>query len=394
MAGWVHMIIAPNRHTTEGVVIPLRDGDVAHLVRAIALAQHAAWRTSPNPTVGCVIVRAGTVVGEGVTRPPGGAHAEIVALERAGDRAHGANAYVTLAPCGHHGRTPPCVDALIAAGIDRVVIGIDDPHTVATGGVERLKRAGVTVTLLDGTHPVAAAISGQLADFLTVVTQERPHVTLKVAQTLGGSMQSSSGRWITSSKARRAVHRLRSQVDAVLVGAGTVLADDPQLTVRDLDNHTKGQPRAVVVDRRLRTPPSAAVARPNTLVLTATGHSHDQLASLRATGVTIVELPTAAHSGPLTRTTDANPTIRDAIATLVEFGISSVLAEPGPTLAQAMLDGGVVDRMVVHVADDATETYRCALDSQRLSTTLTRLGGIGPDVIIDHQIHHHYDNRE
>jgi diaminohydroxyphosphoribosylaminopyrimidine deaminase/5-amino-6-(5-phosphoribosylamino)uracil reductase len=202
------------------------------MARARALAGSARYRSSPNPWVGCVLVGAGgEVVGEGATAPAGGPHAEAVALARAGERARGATAYVTLEPCAHHGRTPPCADALVAAGVRRVVVAIEDPDPRVSGrGLARLRAAGVEVSLGTG----AAAAEGQLEPYLHHRRTGRPYVVLKLAGTLDGRLAAPDGssRWITGEAARRDAHLLRAASDAVLVGAGTVRADDPELTVR------------------------------------------------------------------------------------------------------------------------------------------------------------------
>jgi len=207
--------------------------DERHMARAIELGQGVRTTTSPNPWVGCVLVdRAGEVVGEGATAPPGGPHAEIGALAMALELARGATAYVTLEPCSHQGRTPPCTDALIRAGVARVVAGIRDPdRRVAGAGFRTLEAAGVTVS----SGVLAGAVSDQLRPYLVHRSTGRPFVVLKLAATLDGRTAAPDGssRWITGVEARRDVHRLRAESDAVLVGAGTVRSDDPALTVRD-----------------------------------------------------------------------------------------------------------------------------------------------------------------
>ncbi|MGD0873992.1 MAG: bifunctional diaminohydroxyphosphoribosylaminopyrimidine deaminase/5-amino-6-(5-phosphoribosylamino)uracil reductase RibD [Acidimicrobiales bacterium] len=207
--------------------------DERHMARAIEIAQSVRTRTSPNPWVGCVVVdSAGAVVGEGATAPPGGPHAEIGALGLAGDAARGATVYVTLEPCSHQGRTPPCTEALIRAGVTRVVAAVGDPDERVTGaGFVALEAAGVTVSR----GLLAAAVSDQLRPYLVHRSTGRPYVVLKLATTLDGRTAAADGssRWITGPEARRDVHRLRAESDAVLVGAGTVRHDDPELTVRD-----------------------------------------------------------------------------------------------------------------------------------------------------------------
>ncbi len=233
-------------------------GDAAHMRAALSLGRRGLGQTWPNPSVGCVIVRDGRVVARGVTQPGGRPHAEVVALTRAGEAARGATAYVSLEPCSHHGRTPPCADALIAAGVARVVVACGDPDPRVNGaGLARLRAAGVAVTEGVLTGEAEALQAG----FLTRVRLGRPMVTLKLATTLDGRIATSGGesQWITGPDARRAAHALRGAHDAVLAGIGTVLADDPALTCR-IDGYRRSQPVRVVLDRTLRTPLTATVA--------------------------------------------------------------------------------------------------------------------------------------
>lgn len=222
-----------DRHTLRAAP-PGAHGDVAHMQRAMDLAARVRASTAPNPWVGCVLVGAdGTVVGEGATSPPGGPHAEAVALGRAGATARGATAYVTLEPCAHHGRTPPCAQALVEAGVSRVVLGVRDPDPLVAGAGEAILRgAGVQVEVGVG----ARAVTEQLAPYLHHRCHGRPWVVLKLAATLDGRTAAPDGssRWITGPAARADGHRLRAESGAVLVGAGTVRADDPALTVRDV----------------------------------------------------------------------------------------------------------------------------------------------------------------
>src|SRR5690349_6960584 len=227
------------------------------MARARELGTSVLGSTSPNPPVGAVVLAAdGTVAGEGATAPPGGPHAEVRALAQAGERARGGTAVVTLEPCAHTGRTGPCADALVAAGIARVVVAVPEPTELAGGGAGRLRDAGVEVVL--GVQREAAE-EGALAAWLTGVRRRRPQVIWKVAATLDGRVAAADGssRWITGEQARAAVHRLRATCDAVVVGSGTALADDPQLTVRGVE--VVRQPLRVVVDRRGRLPSSARV---------------------------------------------------------------------------------------------------------------------------------------
>lgn len=347
--------------------------DERHAVaRAIALAEQVRHTTAPNPAVGCTLLRDGQIVGEGATRPPGGHHAEAAALLDAGDRAIGATACVTLEPCAHVGRTPPCATALADAGVVRVVYAHADPNALAAGGADLLRRRGVEVVGPEAVGPALhGAVAGQLEGFLRVATVGRPHVTLKLAQTADGQLHAADGRrWITGPTARRAVHRWRSAVDAVLVGSGTVLADDPRLDVRHLE--TPRQPRPVVLDRRLRTPPSAAVVERGALVLTADTAPAEARRALEAAGADVVAVPAGDASW-----------LAAALRQLAEHDVRSVLAEPGRTLADALLDAGLVDRVVLHVALDGGDDPRRAITSpagRQLVTT--RAGGAGEDLVL------------
>ncbi|TVP68565.1 MAG: bifunctional diaminohydroxyphosphoribosylaminopyrimidine deaminase/5-amino-6-(5-phosphoribosylamino)uracil reductase RibD [Nitriliruptor sp.] len=355
----------------------------AALARAWAVAAPHGPAVSPNPAVGCILLADGRVVAEGVTQPPPGPHAEVVALRAAGAAARGATAVVTLEPCAHHGRTPPCTEALIAAGVTRVVLAHPDPNPAATGGAARLRQAGVEVV-----GPLAAGdllrggVAGALEGFLSTVLRGRPHVTLKLARTADGQVTNPSGaRWVTGALARRAVHRWRAAVDGVLVGIGTVLADDPRLDVRDVD--TDRQPRAVVLDAQVRTPPTAQLVRPGTVVIAAApagagptvaqGRRADQLV---ARGVEVAWVPPAADR----RGVD----LPAALARLAELGIVSLLAEPGPTLAGALLDAALVDRLVLHVAVGLGDgPLAAALAPPPGAPWRTeRSGGAGPDAIV------------
>jgi len=224
--------------------------DVEHMGRAMELAATVRSATTPNPWVGAVLVIAdgSTVIGEGATAPPGGAHAEVAALRQAGDAARGATLYTTLEPCSHHGRTPPCIEAIVDAGVARVVVGVEDPDPQVAGrGLAALAAAGIDVTL----GVAADEVSDQLAPYLKHRTTGQPWVVLKMAASLDARTAAPDGtsRWITGDEARRDVHRLRARSDAVLVGAGTVRADDPQLTVRLGDGEERPQPLRVVLGR-------------------------------------------------------------------------------------------------------------------------------------------------
>jgi diaminohydroxyphosphoribosylaminopyrimidine deaminase/5-amino-6-(5-phosphoribosylamino)uracil reductase len=288
--------------------------------------------------VGCVLVRGGQVVGRGWTQPGGRPHAETEALARAGSAARGATAYVTLEPCSHHGRTPPCCDALIAAGVARVVVATGDPDPRVDGrGLARLRAAGIAVELgLLGQE--AAALN---AGFTRRITAGRPVVTLKLASTLDGRIATISGesRWITGPAARREAHALRARHDALLVGSGTVLADDPDLTCR-IPGMARAPIARVVADARLRTPlgtrlVQTARATPSWIV-TSRGHKPAELAPYQQAGVEILTVPRNRAGGL---------DLAALLAALAQRGVTRVLAEGGAGLAAGLLRAGLVDRL-------------------------------------------------
>ena len=311
---------------------------------ALALAARGLGNTWPNPSVGCVLVRDGQVVGRGWTQPGGRPHAETQALDRAGHQARGATAYVTLEPCSHYGRTPPCCDALIRAGVARVVVALRDPDARVDGrGLARLRAAGITVEEgLLGTE--AAALN---AGFIRRITQGLPLVTLKLAATLDGRIATATGesRWITGAEARRAVHALRARHDAVMVGSGTVLADDPDLTCR-IPGMDPATMLRVVADARLRTPPAAQLVRDArntpTWLLTGAGHRPSALAPYISAGVEVVAIRRAVK----TAEGGAGLQPRAMLAALAARGVTRVLVEGGAGLAAALLRTGLVDRIV------------------------------------------------
>lgn len=316
--------------------------------RALALAARARGETSPNPVVGCVVLDAGgDVAGEGYHAYAGGPHAEIVALRAAGDRARGGTLVVTLEPCDHQGRTGPCTRATAEAGVRRVVYAVDDPDPVAGGGARSLAAAGIDVErgLLR-----AKAEHGN-AEWLTYARLHRPHVTWKFAATLDGRSAAADGtsQWITGPEARRDVHRLRAACDAIVAGSGTVLADDPRLTVRDIGRapgapYGHDRPRAprvplrVVVDTRARTPLTARVLDASAPTLAAVAEDAD--AGALESRVAVVRLPRG----------DGGLDPAALLAVLADRQIVSVLLEGGPTLAGSFLAAGLVDRVVAYLA--------------------------------------------
>jgi diaminohydroxyphosphoribosylaminopyrimidine deaminase/5-amino-6-(5-phosphoribosylamino)uracil reductase len=331
--------------------------------RAIALAARGLGTTSPNPVVGCLLLDAeGEVVGEGFHAYAGGPHAEIVALAQAGQRAQGGTAVVTLEPCNHTGRTGPCSHALINAGVRRVVIAVDDPTPVAAGGATTLRAAGVNV---ETGMRRREAEEGNVA-WLTAVRRGRPYVTWKFAATLDGRSAAADGtsQWITSAPARSDVHVLRGTMDAIMVGVGTVIADDPQLTVRDLRDGTLAikQPLRVVVDSHGRTPEKARVcdvAAPTWIVTN------------REVG-----------AGP-----DGRVDLNALLGALFGRGIRSVLLEGGPTLAGSFLAQGLVDQVIGYVAPKLLGAGQAALVGAGVTTIgdafeldLTDIAQIGSDL--------------
>ena len=302
--------------------------------RALTVALRGRGTTAPNPMVGAVVVHDGRIVGEGFTQPPGGPHAEVMALRAAGPQARGATVYVTLEPCNATGRTPPCVDALLAAGVARVVYAAADPNPVMQGGAQRLAGAGVLVE---------AGVEAQRAldlnpAFFHRFASDRPFVTLKLARSIDGAI--ADGRriagWLTGAAARREVHRQRAEHDAVAVGVGTVLADDPQLTVR-VQPPPAAPPRRVVFDRTGRTPLTSALvrtARQVPVTIVAESLTADRQEAFAAAGVDLV---VAAGLAEQLRA------VRGA-------GVTSLYCEGGATLADALLAAGLVDRLVIFTA--------------------------------------------
>jgi diaminohydroxyphosphoribosylaminopyrimidine deaminase/5-amino-6-(5-phosphoribosylamino)uracil reductase len=310
--------------------------------RALCLAAEGVGRTSPNPMVGAVLVKDERVVGEGAHLRAGGPHAEVVALEAAGAAAEGATCYVTLEPCAHFGRTPPCADALVRAGVARVVAACRDPyHEVAGRGVARLQAAGVQVTV--GVREAEARALNRA--FFCAVTEGRPHVTLKAAMTLDGKIAAADGasRWITGEAARLEAHRLRFAADAVLVGVGTVLADDPRLTVRHAGLPPK-EPLRVVADSRLRTPPEARILSagdPTRVVLACVAPAPaGPAAALRARGAHVLELP--GDGGRVD--------LRALLGALRALDVIAVLVEGGGELGGALAEASLVDRVAFFLA--------------------------------------------
>ena len=315
--------------------------DRAWMQQAIALGARGTRAVRPNPKVGCAIVQGETVVGEGFHAVLGGPHAEAVALTQAGERARGATAYVTLEPCNHFGRTPPCAQALIAAGVARVVVGVRDPNRVAAGGVAALQAAGIAVET-----DVLVQEAADLAEvFLTGMRAQRSFVQLKMAVTADGRVAAEDGstRWITSAPARQLVHAMRADADAVLIGSGTALADDPALDCRDLPHPPEQLPLRVLLDRRLQLPLRSRLAQTATqatLLVTddAAQLETAQADALRERGVELLLVPPTADW------------LGEVLRTLYRRGVHHVLCEGGPTLATALWHAQLVDRLELLLA--------------------------------------------
>ncbi|MGH7262502.1 MAG: bifunctional diaminohydroxyphosphoribosylaminopyrimidine deaminase/5-amino-6-(5-phosphoribosylamino)uracil reductase RibD [Candidatus Rokuibacteriota bacterium] len=310
--------------------------------QALALAERARGLTSPNPLVGALVVQDGVVVGEGFHQTAGAPHAESLALAAAGEAVRGATLYVTLEPCVHQGRTPPCVPAIVEAGIRRVVAAVTDPNRRVSGaGLAALRQAGLEVSvgcLLEEARRLNRP-------FFTWITAGRPLVTLKVAMSLDGKIAGwdRSSRWITGDVARRETHRLRSQADAIAVGISTVLADDPELTVR-LEPAWPREPYRVVVDSHGRTPTTSrvlAAGRPaRTLIAVTESAPEDRLRALEASGAQVLRLPSR----------DGRVDLNALMADLARREVTALLLEGGGELNAGFLEAGLVDRVAVFVA--------------------------------------------
>lgn len=309
--------------------------------RALELAERGLGRTSPNPAVGSVVVREGVIVGEGYHRRAGEPHAERIALGNAGEAARGADIYVTLEPCCHHGRTPPCTDAIIAAGIERVIYAMEDPDPRCAGGGEAaLRAAGIEVEGGLLREDARNLLAGYIRHRLT----GRPLVTVKLAMSLDGRIATRTGdsQWISGEQSRRIVHDMRNRCDAVMVGVATVLADDPALTTRNIPDGRDAL--RVIVDSRARTPAEAQVVREEgdagCLIACTKSALPDRVRVLRDAGAEVLMLPERAGHVDLAALMDA----------LGERGALSVLIEGGGELVAGALEVGVVDRMMLFYA--------------------------------------------
>lgn len=318
--------------------------DEQYMKLALTLAEATLGQTGTNPSVGCVVVRGGRIVGMGAHLRQGEAHAEVHALDMAGAAAEGATVYVTLEPCSHHGRTPPCADRLVRERVKRVVVATLDPNPLVAGrGVERLKANGIDVEV----GVLEAEARAQHEVFFHTVATGRPFVAVKTAGTLDGRIAAPTGdsKWITNGASRAFVHALRQRHPAILVGVGTVLADDPKLTARGDDGAPRRDPVRVIVDSRLRTPPSAAAlaARDDgmapAILLTTAAAPREARAALEARGAVTID----CGDGP-------RVDLERGLAELFQRGFASVLVEGGGAVSGALLAAGLVDRVYAFVA--------------------------------------------
>ncbi|MEJ1990702.1 MAG: bifunctional diaminohydroxyphosphoribosylaminopyrimidine deaminase/5-amino-6-(5-phosphoribosylamino)uracil reductase RibD [Maritimibacter sp.] len=354
--------------------------DQRYMKLALALGRRGHGNTWPNPAVGCVIVQSGRIVGRGWTQPGGRPHAEVVALAQAGEAARRATAYVTLEPCSHHGKTPPCADALVAAGVARVVVALGDPDPRVNGqGIARLRAAGIEVV----TGVLEDQARRDQAGFLAKIEQKRPFVTLKLAISLDGRIATASGesQWITGPEARRHVHALRMRHDAVMVGAGTARADDPTLNVRDMG--AKHQPVRVVLSRHLDLPEGSNLSRTASDVPVWLVHGDRAEAARRAywqaAGAKLFEVPVSA----------GQVDVKSALEALAKAGLTRVFCEGGGGLAASLLEADLVDELIVFSAGIALGAEGwpalAALGISRLAEaprfTLAEVKAVGGDVM-------------
>lgn len=353
--------------------------DAEHMRRALALAQQGWGQTAPNPLVGAVVVRDGIVVGEGYHARYGEPHAEIVALKAAGDRARGSTMYVTLEPCNHFGKTPPCTEAILQARVKRVVIAAADPTALAGGGARHLADFGVEV---DFAVEEPAALELNAPFFFAATNPPRPWVTLKLALSSNEKMNDPSGerRWITNEQSRQEVHRLRANVDAIAVGVGTVLADDPELTVRG-PVRPRIAPSRVVFDRNAETPLESKLvrtARETPTMIFAHHPAVARLAALHNAGVDVFEAED----------------LQQALGALRGFGVQHLFVEGGARVAQQFLRQGLVDRLIIFQSpitlDDAglspftglSDDLRSGIDRARV----VRKSDFGEDVMTEYAL--------
>ena len=357
--------------------MPFSANDFEFMARALRLAERGLYTTTPNPRVGCVLVKKGRVVGEGWHERAGEAHAEMAALKAAGAAAAGATAYVTLEPCGHHGRTPPCTDALIAAKVGRVVAAMQDPNPQVSGsGIAKLRAAGIAAEV-----GVLESEARELnIGFVSRMTRARPWMRVKIAASLDGKTALKNGvsQWVTGTDARRDGHRWRARSCAVMTGIGTLKDDDPRLTVRDIE--TSRQPLRIVIDSRLRITPEAKLLDGGAVFVATATHDAAKARALEAKGAAIVELPNPEGKVDLLRLTQH----------LAGMGINEVLVEAGMNLNSALLRAGAVDELLLYLAPHMLgDAGRGMLDlgeltemNNRLQLNIQETRMIGPDLRI------------
>ena len=312
--------------------------DHAYMTQALRLAEQGLYSTMPNPRVGCVIVKDGVIVGEGAHLRAGEAHAEVHALRIAGERAQGADVYVTLEPCGHHGRTPPCTEALVRAGVRRVVAAMQDPNPlVAGGGLAHLAAQGIDIS-----SGLMEAQARELnPGFIMRMTQERPFVRSKIAASLDGrtALANGTSKWITGEAARHDVQRWRARSSAILTGVGTVLADDPQLDVRDPNLDIARQPLRVVVDSHLRTSPHARMLQGGSVFIAFADAPENRATALREAGAELLQL------------SDKNQVcLANLLRELARRDINELMVEAGANLNGALLRLGLIDELLLYIA--------------------------------------------
>jgi diaminohydroxyphosphoribosylaminopyrimidine deaminase/5-amino-6-(5-phosphoribosylamino)uracil reductase len=349
--------------------------DYAYMARALQLAERGLYTTTPNPRVGCVIVKDGKVIGEGWHIRSGEPHAEIHALMEAGASAQGATVYVTLEPCSHHGRTPPCADALTEAGVGRVVAAMSDPNPQVSGnGLARLAASGIQTA-----SGLLEAEARKLNEgFIKRMIYGHPFVRIKTASSLDGKTALSDGKsqWITGDPARLDVHRMRARSCAIITGIGTVMADDPQLNVRGVD--TTRQPLKVIVDSQLRMPADARILAEGKTLVACSQPAAKNAAALEAAGAQILCLPQA----------DGKVDLNALLSRLAQMGINEAMTEAGANLNGALLAANLVDEWVQYVApvllgDSARALFKLsepASMEQRLSWQLMDSRQLGNDL--------------
>jgi len=351
--------------------------DFAFMARALRLAERGLYTTTPNPRVGCVLAKDGRIVGEGWHERAGGPHAEVVALTAAGTNAQGATAYVSLEPCSHHGRTPPCADALIAAKVARVVAAMQDPNPqVAGSGLRKLREAGIQVE--------AGILETEARElnigFVSRMTRGRPWMRVKIAASLDGktALKNGTSKWITGPDARRDGHQWRARSCAVITGIGTLKDDDPRLTVREVE--TTRQPLRIVVDSRLRIAPEAKIFEGGGVLIATTARDDNKTRAIKAKGAEVVVLPNAEHKVDLL----------ELAKYLAGRGINEVLVEAGLNLNSALLRAGVVDELLIYLAPHMLgDAARGMFDlgeltemNERMQLNIQETRMIGPDLRI------------